>query len=177
MNMVVRTEPEPLTLAKSIQTEVRSANRDALLSNLRPLELAVSRSLGPRRLLMILHSAFAGMALLLAMLGVYSVVSHAVAQRTPEIGIRMALGASSSDIMRVILKEGVILTMSGIALGLAGALFLSNLIGSLLYGIDPADALTITVTSIVLFFVALAATYVPARRALGIDPLVAMRRE
>jgi putative ABC transport system permease protein len=177
MNMVVRSETEPLTLARSIQAEVREVNRDALFSNLRPLELAVSRSLGQRRLLMILHCAFAGMALLLAMLSVYSVISHAVAQRTPEIGIRMALGARSSDIMRAILKQGVILTISGIALGLAGALFLSNLMASLLYGIDPADTLTIIAVSIVLFFVALTATYVPARRALGIDPLVAMRRE
>ena len=126
---------------------------------------------------MALLGTFAGLAFFLAMFGIYSVISYGVSQRTPEIGVRLALGARYSDILKLVLRQGVVLTVGGIGAGLLGAFTLSSLISSLLYGIEPTDTVTIGSVSVALVAVALLASYLPARRAARVDPLLALRHE
>jgi hypothetical protein len=177
MTMVVRTQEEPLNLTSPIRDIVRAADPRVLLLNFRPMTTVVERALWQRRLIMDLLGLFAALALFLSTFGIYSLVSHGVMQRTPEIGVRIALGAEAGDIRRLVLRQGVLLTSGGIAAGLAGAFALSTLITSLLYGIEPTDPATIVLVCCVLFAAAILASYVPARRAARLDPMVALRTE
>jgi putative ABC transport system permease protein len=124
-----------------------------------------------------LLSIFASLALVLAAVGIYGVISYLVSQRTHEIGIRMALGAAPSHVFRLVLGQGIVMILIGLALGLAGSLFLTRYLANLLYGVRPFDPLTIICVAVVLVSVALAACYLPARRAANVDPLIALRYE
>ena len=139
-------------------------------------EVAAS-SFAARRFNMSLLSVFAGLALVLATIGIYGVMSNAVTQRTQEIGIRLALGARTTDVLSLIIRDGLVLVCIGVALGLAGAYALTRLMTTLLFGVTPTDGLTIGVVSAVLIAVALLACFIPARRATRVDPLVALRYE
>jgi putative ABC transport system permease protein len=137
----------------------------------------LSDSVATRRFTLILLGLFSALALVLAAIGIYGVISYTVAQRTRDIGIRMALGASQSQVLRDVLGLGVRLTGMGLALGLTGALVATRALSSLLYGVGSADAVTFTAVSLVLMIVALFASYLPARRAMRVDPIVALRYE
>jgi putative ABC transport system permease protein len=141
------------------------------------MEEVVSQSVWQNRLYAILFSVFAGIAMLLAAVGIYGVMSYSVTQRTQEIGIRMALGAQVKDVLRLVVRGGLALSMIGVAIGLAGAFALTRLLRSLLFGVTPTDAVTFVGVSLMLLFVALLACYIPARRASKVDPLVALRYE
>jgi len=126
---------------------------------------------------MLLITAFASVGLALAAVGIFGVMSYSVAQRTNELGIRIALGAQASDVVKLVLRRGIILTLSGVAIGLAGAFGLTRLMASLLFGVTPTDPLTFGTVTVTLIFVALLACYIPARRATKVDPLEALRYE
>jgi ABC-type antimicrobial peptide transport system permease subunit len=137
----------------------------------------VMNSLGTRRVSMQLFAVFACAALLLAALGIYGVMAYSVTQRTQEIGLRMALGAQRSDVLALVIRQGVILTVIGVIAGLAGAFALTRVIGNLLYGVTATDPATFVAIPLLLLFVALLACYLPARRAMKVDPIVALRYE
>jgi ABC-type antimicrobial peptide transport system permease subunit len=141
------------------------------------MERLVAESNAQKRFAVVLLSAFAVCALLLACLGIYGVVSYSVAQRTGEIGIRMALGARAQDVLGLVLKEGLRLVLVGVGAGLAAAFALTRLLASLLYGVSENDALTFALISLLLTTVALLAIYIPARRAARVDPMTALRAE
>jgi ABC-type antimicrobial peptide transport system permease subunit len=124
-----------------------------------------------------LFAAFAGLAFVLGVVGIYGVISFFVGQRTREIGIRMALGAQRRDVLKMVVKEGLSLTLTGVAIGLIAALGLTRLLGSLLYGVSPTDPLALGSVAVLFALVALAACYIPARRAVRVDPVVALREE
>ena len=174
----VRTNIEkPEGLVAAITREVHAIDKDVPVTEVTTLNELLSREASPKRFNAGLLSLFAGIALLLAAIGVYGVTSYTVAQRTHEVGIRMAIGAQKSDVMRLFLSEGLKLVLLGLALGLAAAFALTRLIQSLLFGVSTTDLPTFAVVAAGLFVVALLACYIPARRATKVDPLVALRYE
>lgn len=164
-------------VAASVRTEVLALDKEQPVYNIRTLDSVLSESVAAPRFRTLLLAVFAGMALLLAAVGIYGVISYAVSQRTQEIGIRMALGAQASDVLKLIVKGGMTLVLIGVALGLAGAFALTRLMTTLLFGVQPTDSATFAVVSGSLIAVALIACLVPARRATKVDPLVALRYE
>jgi ABC-type antimicrobial peptide transport system permease subunit len=144
---------------------------------IRTVEFLVNRSVADRKFLLALMGTFALLALVLTMIGLYGVISYLVNQRTQEIGIRMALGAQTHDILRMVLKQGMIMVLAGVALGLAAAWLSTSLMSRLLYQVSPTDPLTFGSIAALLITVALLACYLPARRATKVDPLVALRYE
>jgi putative ABC transport system permease protein len=144
---------------------------------MRPMEQVLSHSLALRNFMRLLLSIFAGLALVLASVGIYGVISYAVSQRTREIGVRMALGARPADVLRLILGEGLRLVLAGVAVGIAAALALTKLLASLLYGVSDTDPLIFASVTGLLVGVSLAACFIPARRAMRVDPMVALRYE
>jgi putative ABC transport system permease protein len=177
VSFVIRTSVDPLTLAAAVKREVLTVNRQQPIFNVRSLEQMMVDSISRQRFQMILVGTFAAVALLLAAIGIYGVISYSVSQRTGEIGIRMALGAQPLDVLKLIVSQGLILTLIGLALGLAGALALTRLMAGLLYGVSATDPLTFAAIALLLTSVALLASYIPARRAMRIDPLVALRHD
>jgi len=175
--LLVRTKPSPETLFTGVRETVRSLNQDVTLGNPRTLEQALDQSLSAQRFSTTLLTLFAALALILASVGVYGVVTYLVVQRTHEIGIRMALGAGRREIMSLVLGQGVRLALIGIGVGLVGALAATRLMTSLLFGVSARDPITLIVVSVVLAAVALLACYLPARRATKVDPLEALRSE
>ena len=176
-SILVRTSVNPLTLSRAVEKAVAETDPDIPVGHVRSMEEVLSISLALKRLLMILMSVFAGLALALAAVGIYGVLSYWVRQRTHEIGVRMALGAGLPDVLALVVKQGAILAAIGIAVGLAAAFGLTRLMASLLYGVRPTDMLTFAVVPLVLAGVALLASYIPARRATRIDPMEALRYE
>lgn len=177
MNLTVRTKSDPSKVVAAITNSVREIDPEVPLLNVRTMGDSVSASLLPEHFTMLLLVAFAGLALLLAVIGIYSVMSYSVSRRTNEIGIRVALGATPSDVLHLVIRQGMTLAILGSAIGIAGALALSRLMATLLYGVQPTDPATFIVVAIVLTLVALAACYVPARRAMRVDPIIAVRYE
>ena len=174
---VVRTAGDPLTVAASARSAIRSVDKDLAVTRVRTMEEVHSLSMASQRLNLLLFSFFAAMAFVLATVGTYGVMAYSVAQRTREIGIRMALGARRTDVLRTVLVQGFRLAALGLLVGLAAALALSRLMTSMIYGISSTDATTFITVVLLLAFVALAACYIPARRAMRVDPMVALRYE
>jgi putative ABC transport system permease protein len=177
MALVVRTALEPEALAASIRRELAAMDRDIPLYGLQTMERYVSQNLEQQRLSMILLTGFGALALLLAVIGIYGVLSYAVSQRTHEIGIRLALGATRRDVLALVVGDGMRLTIAGIALGLVAAYAATRLLAALLFEVSPHDPATFAVLAVVLAVVALAACLLPARRATSVDPLGALRSE
>ena len=177
LTMVVRTSGDPSQAAGAIREQIRAIDRDLPVVHMEAIEDVLTASLGRPRFDASLLGAFGGVALLLAMIGIYGVTSYAVGQRTREIGIRTALGASRRDVLRVILGRAVVVTLAGIAVGVAGSLAITGLLERLLFGIQPTDAWTFAGAAAALAGMSLLASYLPARHALAIDPLQALRME
>ena len=161
----------------ALRDAVRASDPDQALYNLRMLEDAVASTVAPRRTNTLLIATFGVLAVILAALGVYAVISYGVAQRTREIGIRMALGAQVSDVLRMVVREGLLLAVVGVAIGLGAAWALSRLMESLLFGISARDPFTFIASPVVLLALALIATLIPARAATRVDPAKAVREE
>ncbi len=177
MVLNIRASLNPLTLQTPITAAIRSVNKDQALSDVRSVDQIRDQSMGGRRLVSVLLGTFATVALILAGLGIYGVISYNVAQRTREMGIRAALGATERSLLRLILDRGVRLTLIGLAIGVAGAIGLTRLMATLLFGVGARDPVTMVSVGVILAGVAIAASYVPARRATRVDPVVALRYE
>ncbi len=177
MTILVRTTVDPLSLVGPVRQAVLSIDPNQPISNVSTLEKVVDDSMAQRRLNMLLMGLFGGLAMLLSAVGIYGLLSHSVTQRTQEMGIRMALGAQVSDVLKLVLRQGMMLALAGVAIGLIGAFALTRLIRGLLFGVTPNDATTFIVVAAVLTIVALLACYIPARRATKVDPLIALRYE
>jgi len=178
-NLVTRTETDPNALAGAIRGEIRNLEPDAALLNVRSMDEMISQTPASfmRRFPALLISIFAGVALLLASIGIYGVVSYSVSQQTHYIGVRMALGARPSDILRLVLKQGLVLALLGVGIGVVAAFGLMRLLRTLLFQVSTSDVGTFSIVTGTLFVVALLACYLPARRATKVDPLVALRYE
>ena len=177
VNLLVRTTVDPLSVAQPVRNQIAALDKDQPVFNIRTMEQAVARSVAARRFSMILLSVFAALALILAAVGIYGVISYSVAQRTREVGIRMALGAQTTDVLKLVVRDGFKLVAIGVAVGLVGAVLLTRLMTTLLFGVTPTDTVTYASVAVVLVGVALAACYIPARRATKVAPLVALRFE
>ncbi len=177
MGLVIRTAGDPAPFAATLRREVQALDKDQPIYNVRTMDDVVANSLGTRRVSMQLFTVFACAALLLAALGMYGVMAYSVAQRTQEIGIRMALGAQRGDVLRLVVRQGMTLALIGVAAGLAGAFVLTRVIANLLFGVGATDTITFAIVSIVISVVALVACYLPGRRAARLDPMVALRSE
>jgi putative ABC transport system permease protein len=164
-------------LVGAVRNEIRAVDKDQAVFRVTTMERLLGESILLRRFVMLLLIAFALLALILAAVGIYGVMSYVVTQRTQEIGIRMALGAQASDVLKLIVRNGMTLALIGISLGLAGAFVLTRLMARLLFGVTATDAATFIVVSGGLMAVVLLACYIPARRATKVDPLVALRYE
>jgi putative ABC transport system permease protein len=177
MVLNIRASVNPTTLQTPITAAIRSVNKDQAISDVRSVDQIRDQSMGGRRLVSVLLGTFATVALILAGIGIYGVISYNVAQRTREMGIRAALGATERSLLRLILDRGVRLTLIGLAIGVAGAIGLTRLMATLLYGVGARDPVTMVSVGVILAGVAIAASYVPARRATRVDPVVALRYE
>jgi ABC-type antimicrobial peptide transport system permease subunit len=175
MNIVLRAASSPRDLAPSARRQLFEVDRDQPIFDIKTMDERIGDATSRRRFSMTLLGVFAGVAVLLAAVGIYGVVSYSVSQRRHEMGIRSALGAKSSDILRLVMGQGLRLTIAGVAIGLAGGFALTRVMESLLYKVSPTDPLTFAVTSLVLAGVALGACSVPARRATKVDPMIALR--
>jgi putative ABC transport system permease protein len=175
LSLAVRTAGEPTALAGSVREAIRAVDKAVPNYNLKTMNDVISTSAAPRRIPMLLMSAFAGVAMLLAMLGIYGVTSYYVTQRTHEIGVRMALGAQIVDVLKLVLRRAMWLAVIGIGIGVAGAVAVTRYLTSLLFGVKPIDTVTFVAVAVVLAVVVFVACMVPARRAAKIDPLEALR--
>ncbi|MGH9929529.1 MAG: FtsX-like permease family protein, partial [Pyrinomonadaceae bacterium] len=176
-NLVVRTKVAPLSLAGAVRNEIRALDKDQPISQVRTMDQLVANSVADSRFRTVLLSVFAGLALVLAIVGIYGVISYSVSQRTQEIGVRMALGAQRSDIIKLVMRHGLILTLLGLAGGVLVSVGLTQYIASLLFEVRAVDWITYLSATLLLAMVALLASYVPARRAAGLHPTIALRNE
>ena len=177
INLLTRTEAEPLNLATAVRGKIAALNKDQAVFNVRTMEQIVAQSVAARRFSMLLLTVFALVALALASLGIYGLMSYAVAQRTREIGVRMALGAQAADVLKLVVREGMRLAFIGVTLGLVASLALTRTMKNLLFNVSATDPATFATIALLLIAVALLACFVPARRATKVDPLVALRCE
>jgi putative ABC transport system permease protein len=176
MSVLVRTTMEPTTLIATMRSKVHALSADVPVK-FSTMEASLSQNVAAPRFRTLLLGMFAALAVCLAMAGVYGVMSYVVGQRVNEIGLRMALGASPRDVLRLVLRQALSLTFLGIAIGLASAVAMTQLIASMLFGVKPTDPLTYVAVVALLGVVAFAASYIPARRAMRVDPIVALRYE
>ena len=177
LNLVVRSSTAPMNLVTSIRHAVQDVDREQPIQKIATMEERLSASASKQRFSTLLLSVFAGLGVLLASIGIYGVISYSVNQRVREFGIRMALGAQPVDVLRIVLRRGLTLTFAGLGLGLLGALLLSRWLEGLLYEVQPTDPWTFTQISLLLTAVALFASYVPARRATQVSPMISLRSE
>jgi putative ABC transport system permease protein len=177
MTLVVRTVGDPMRLAPAIAREVRALDANQPFADPKPLDAYLSQSVAQRRFSMMLLGAFSALALVLAAVGIYGVLAYSVAQRTREIGVRMALGARDATVAGMVVREALGVVGAGLAVGVAGALALTRVLATLLYDISPTDPLTFATVTLALGAVAVAASYFPARRAARVDPIAALREE
>ncbi|MGZ3443328.1 MAG: FtsX-like permease family protein, partial [Polyangia bacterium] len=175
--LVIRTAGEPRAMANAARAVISAIDPEQPVFNVRTMDDVVARSLAQRRFSLLLMLVFAGVALLLAAVGIYGVMSYTVAQRTQEIGIRVALGASPASVLRMVVVDGMRLVGAGLAIGLVAAFALTRLASSLLYGVSATDLVTYAAIAVVLAAVALVATVIPARRATRVDPMLALRAD
>jgi putative ABC transport system permease protein len=177
MTVVARASSAPMALANALRAQVRALDKDLPVSKMRTMETVRNDSIAQPRFRALLIVLFGALALALAAIGIYGVMAYAVARRTHEIGVRMALGAQTTDVLKLVLRQGLWLTLTGLALGLAGAFALTRLIAGLLYGVSATDPLTFIIVAVILFAIALLACWIPARRAARIQPMEALRYE
>jgi len=177
MTLVVRTDGAPSGFVAAVRSQVQAVDKDQPISNVRTMEERLTSAVSQRRFNLILLAIFAGLALSLAAVGIYGVMSYLVTQRTHEIGVRMALGAQTRDVLRLVVRQGMTLALSGVALGLITALGLTRLIKNLLFGVSTTDPATFSAIALLVALVALLACYIPARRATKVDPMIALRSE
>jgi ABC-type antimicrobial peptide transport system permease subunit len=177
--LMVRAAPrhDPYSLVSAIKREIASVDPEQAVSEIATMDENIGESLAPRRLSMTLLAAFAGLAVSLASIGLYGVMALAVTQRTRELGIRLALGASRRDVLRLILSQGAVLVGTGLAAGLLGAFVVSRALRSILYNVAPLDPAALFSALLILSLVALIACFLPARRASLVDPIEALRME
>jgi ABC-type antimicrobial peptide transport system permease subunit len=178
-HVYLRTKPgiDPAAVFPAIRNKVTQFNAEAVAFEPEKMETIVADSIARQRFTMILFTGFAGVALLLASVGIYGVLSYIVGQRTKEIGVRMALGASRGDVLRAFLRDGARLTLIGVALGTIAAMVLTRLMTSVLFEVKPTDPMTFVGVAVLLCFIALIACYIPARRAASVEPMQALRAE
>jgi predicted permease len=177
MSLVVRTASNPLGLAAAVKSQIQTIDKDLPVNDPKTMQQLLAESTSGRRFNMLLLTLFAVVALVLAIVGIYGVMSYTVAQSTHEIGIRMAIGAQPRDVFRLVIGQGMMLAMIGVAFGLVGAFGLTRLMTTMLFGVEPTDPATFVTIAVVLTGVTLAACYLPSRRATKVDPLVALRCE
>jgi putative ABC transport system permease protein len=177
MGLIIKTASDPLNFADAARKVVVSLDPEQPVADVKTMEQRLNASLAERRFQLFLLGAFAALALLLAAIGIYGVMSYSVGQRTHEIGLRMALGASQRDVLNLIVRQGMVLSLVGIGLGIVVAFALTRFLTSLLYDVRPTDPATFVAVSLLLSVVSLVATYIPARRATKVDPMVALRCE
>jgi putative ABC transport system permease protein len=177
MTLVVRASPDPMSLATAIRSELRALEGNLLISGITRMEDRVAGGARSRRFNTLLMAVFAAVALTLAAVGLYGVLSHSLSQRRQEIGIRMAMGARSRDVLKLVVGQGMKLSLIGVAVGLSGAFGLTRLMAQLLFEVRPTDSLTFALGAAMLIAVALVACYIPARRATKVDPVVVLRSE
>jgi len=177
LSVVVRAEGSTPALWAALRRVVQSQNSVNIISRAQTMDEVIAGTLAPQRFLMIVLDAFAAVALLLASVGLYGVISYLVGQRTQEIGVRLALGAQRRDVARLVVSQGMKMALSGVAIGLLAALGLTRLLAEMLYGVSPTDPATFAVITLLLVMVALLASYLPARRATRVDPLIALRHD
>jgi putative ABC transport system permease protein len=177
VTIVIHTKGQPLSLVEDLRTEVLAVDNNQPVSDVRTMEQVVSESVAPRQFNMLLLGLFAGVALLLASISIYGVISYTVSRRTREIGIRIALGSGAANVTRLIVGQGLTLSLIGVTVGLAVALGLTRLLSSLLYQVSATDPYVYAGVSALLILTALLASYLPACRAANIDPIIALRHE
>ena len=177
VSLLVRSASSPSSLVPAIRDAIHEVDKDQPIYRVMTMEELVSNSVAQKRFVMILLAIFAGVALLLAAVGIYGVMSYSVTQRTHEIGIRMALGAQAGDVLKMVVRQGMVITLIGVGVGLAGAFLVTRFISSFLFGIGSYDPVTFAAIPLILTGVALVACFVPARRATKVDPMIALRYE
>jgi len=177
LHWVIRTAHDPMAFAEPVRREALVASGGIPLADPQPLEQYVGDSISQQRFLMSLLAVFAGLAVFLGAIGIYGVISYGVAQRTRELGIRSALGAARTDLLQLVIREGMTMAGLGLVVGLVAAFGLTRFLQSMLYGVSPTEPATLAVVTALLALVALLACFVPARRAAGVDPVIALRQE
>ncbi|HEX6716484.1 MAG TPA: ABC transporter permease [Pyrinomonadaceae bacterium] len=176
-DLVVRTKLDPTSLARAVRQAVWAVDKDQPVSNVRTMDQVFSAAISQERFQALLLGLFAALALVLACVGLYGVISYAVVQRTHEIGVRVALGAQPRDVLGLVIRQGMLLTLTGLAAGIVAGTFLTRVLSDMLFGVTPTDPLTFAGVPVLLLLVAFLACYIPARRATRIDPLIALRYE
>jgi putative ABC transport system permease protein len=176
-NFFVRTSNDSAALAQSFAEEIRSSDRTVVLTNVQPLTQAISKTISETRFYTLLFALFGITGLVLTLTGIYGVISYSVSQHTQEIGIRMALGAETSDVLKLVLGHGMTLTAAGIVIGGLAAAVLTRFMGTLLFGVHPTDPVTFIGITALVVFMALLACWIPARRATKVDPMTALHYE
>ncbi len=177
MQLVLRTTLEPMSLAAELRRIVADVDPEEVVFGIQTMEALLDQTVTAERFWMRALGIFASLALVLAVIGIYGVVSYAVAQRTHEIGVRMAIGAQRTDVLGMVIRQGMVISAGGVIVGVLGAVAATRLLSSRLYGVEATDPATFAAVSWVLVGIAVLASYVPARRAARVDPLIALRSE
>jgi putative ABC transport system permease protein len=175
--IAVRTAGDPMAFAPTLRRDVAAIDRELPVANVAPMTAVIGASVAERRFTMLLLASFAAVAVLLAAIGVYGVLAYLVSQRTQEIGVRLAIGAAPADVIRLFVREGAALTLVGVVCGVIGALAATRALSTLLFGVTTTDPITFVAVAGALAAVALTASYIPARRAAGVDPMIALRTD